>query len=136
MNSWSDENQAQRDEIMSRVLRFIVDNRTIKLPPFDPTSSRPSDRFALSNIGLEPNDFSGIAGEYRYQFEGEEDLLHLIVTRTNGEKLTPEEGQSVAGFVLKGLPSALIWLRPGELSQHFYFGHDELLDKVKATIET
>jgi hypothetical protein len=25
------------------------------------------------------------------------------------------------------VPSALVWLKPGEFSQHFYVGHDELL---------
>lgn len=112
---------------MRRVVAFIRENRTIRLPDFDPSLSRPSDRYALISIGLEPNDFSGAVGRYRYQFEGEEDLLHLIVTAAGGETLTPEEGQSVASFVLVGLSPALIWLKPGEYSQHFYFGHEDLL---------
>jgi hypothetical protein len=61
--------------------------------------------------------------------EGEEDLLHLIVVRQDGKELTPAEGQAVAGFVWPGVPSALIWLKPGVLSQHFYVGHDELVSK-------
>lgn len=116
----------RRDEVMARIRTFVWENRTIKLPPFDPSLARPNDKYALINIGLEPNDFSGTVGTYRYQFEGEEDLLHLIVTADGGRELTPEEGQQVAGFVLEGLPSGLVWLRPGEFSQHFYFGHDEL----------
>jgi hypothetical protein len=124
------EEQLRRDEVMRRILEYVRENRTIKLPAFDRTLSRPSDQFALLSIGLEANEFSGTVSSFRYQFEGEEDLLHLIVTDRDGGPVTPQEGQAVAGFVLRGLPPALIWLRPGEFSQHFYFGHDELLDNL------
>jgi len=124
------EEQARRDEVMRRILACVEVNQTIKLPPFNPELSRPSDRYALTSIGLEENDYCGWLGDYRYQFEGEEDLLHLIVTQKEGQELTPEVAQQVAGFVLRGLPSALIWLKPGEVSQHFYFGHDELVGKL------
>lgn len=116
---------------MLRILDYVRENRTIKLPDFDPTLDRPNDQYALVNVGLEPNDFSGTVGEFRYQFEGEEDLLHLIVTRVTTEALTPEEAQAVVGVVLEGLPPALIWLKPGTYSQHFYFGHDELISQLK-----
>jgi len=113
---------------MQLVLECIRADRTIKLPQFDPTLSRPSDQFALQSIGLEKNDFGGHLGDYRYQFEGEEDLLHLMVTRADGVSVSTPEGQRVCGFVLNGVPPALIWLKPGEFSQHFYVGHDELLN--------
>ena len=116
----------QRKLVVARILEFIAANQTIKLPPFDPLLDRPSDRFALQSVGIEPNPFGGICGAYRYQFEGEEDLLHLIVTRNDDGPLSPQEGQTVAGFLLEGVSPALIWLRPGEYSQHFYVGHDEL----------
>lgn len=125
------EEQSRRDEIMRRILDDVRINRTIKLPNFDPNLDRPSDRFALLSVGIEPNDYSGTIGPFRYQFEGEEDLLHLIVTRIDGGTVEAKEGQSVAGFVLRGLPAALIWLRPGDFSQHFYFGHDELIDNLQ-----
>lgn len=112
---------------MRRILECVETNETIRLPRFDPSLSRPSDRYALVSVGLEENDFSGGIGPYRYQFEGEEDLLHLIVTRFDQGEISTQEGQSVAGMVLRGVPPSLIWLRPGEYSQHFYFGHDELL---------
>lgn len=116
----------QKREVMATIVAHVRENRTIKLPEFDPSVSKPGVS-ALVSVGIEPNPFGGTAGEYRYQFEGEEDLLHLIVTRQDGGPLSAEEAQQVAGFVLEGLPPALIWLRPGELSHHFYFGHDELL---------
>ena len=116
---------------MRLILDYISRNQTIRLPDFDPTLSRPSDKFALVSVGLEENAFSGSLGDYRYQFEGEEDLLHLIVTRANQGELTVQEGQWVAGFVLRGVPPALIWLKPGEFSQHFYFGHDELAGQLE-----
>ncbi len=118
---------ARRDQVLQSVLAYVREDRRIFLPPFDPNLSRPSDQFALQSVGLEPNEFGGTVGEFRYQFEGEEDLLHLIVTRTNGSSLTPMEAQEVAAFLLPELPSSLMWLKPGEFTQHFYFGHDELL---------
>lgn len=126
----SAEETARRNEVMNLILEFVRENRTIKLPAFDPTLSRPSDRFALLSIGLESNEFSGTVGAFRYQFEGEEDLLHLIVTHKDGKPVNTEQGQAVASFILRGVPTALIWLRPGEYSQHFYFGHDDLIGNL------
>jgi hypothetical protein len=123
----TDAERARRKEIMERVLDFTRRNQTIKLPVFDPSIDRPTDQFALISIGIEPNQFSGTIDRYRYQFEGEEDLLHLIITGENQSHVSTEEAQEVVGFVLEGVPTALIWLRPGDFSQHFYFGHDELL---------
>jgi hypothetical protein len=129
LDSVSPEERQNRDDVMRLILRQVRENRTIKLPDFDPAMGNPGGHpFAL--IGIEENPFSGTVGPYRYQFEGEEDLLHLMVTRRDTGALTPHEGQQVAGFVLQGLPPALIWLKPGERSQHFYFGHDELLDHL------
>lgn len=115
---------------MSTVVEHVRENRTIKLPPFDPANSSPSPNYALLSVGLEANPFRGTVAGFRYQLEGEEDLLHLIVTDLDGQPITPEQGQSVAGFVLNGLPTAMIWMRPGHFSQHFYFGHDELLNHL------
>jgi len=129
----SPEEAARRDRVMRQILTDIRDSRTIKLPVFDPSLSRPSDQYALTNIGAEPNDYSGRIGEYRYQFEGEEDLLHLIITRIDSASLTVEMAQKVAGLVLDGVPPALIWLRPGTYSQHFYFGHDDLIGNLVLT---
>ncbi|MBC8064330.1 MAG: hypothetical protein H7Y17_05835 [Chlorobia bacterium] len=120
----------RRDQVLQAVLSHVREDRRIFLPPFDPNASRPSDQFALQSVGLEPNEFGGSVSEFRYQFEGEEDLLHLIVTRTDGSPLTPMEGQEVAAFLLPDLPSSLMWLKPGDFTQHFYFGHDELLSST------
>jgi hypothetical protein len=125
------EEQSQRNVMMGIVLDCIRKDRTIKLPDFDPNLSRPSDEFALQSVGLETNQFGGKIGPYRYQFEGEEDLLHLIVSRQDGVPVSPQEGQTVCGFVLEGVPAALIWLRPGSATQHFYVGHDELLKGLR-----
>jgi hypothetical protein len=121
---------SHRDAVMAAVFDHIRGNQTIKLPVFDSELDRPSDQFALLSVGLESNQFGGTVADFRYQFEGEEDLLHLIVTRGSGLPLTPQEGQTVAGFLLPGVSPALIWLKPGEFSQHFYVGHDELTRSV------
>ena len=65
----SDERE-RRDAIARRVLDHIAENRKIALPDFDPALARPSDRFALVNVGLEPNDFAGTLGTYRYLVRG------------------------------------------------------------------
>jgi hypothetical protein len=106
------------------VIEFTKADTKIKLPPFDPAKPQPQD-FALQSFP--ENDFSGHVGPYEYQLEGEDDLLHLVVVRADRGRLTAEEGRAVAGFVLQGVPPAVVWLRPGEFSQHFYLGHDELL---------
>lgn len=124
------EEQAQRDAIMRRVLEFISADQRIKLPDFDASRARPSDRFALVSVGLEPNPFGGKVDRFRYQFEGEEDLLHLIVTAEDGGEISVREGQEVTDFVLAGVPKALMWFKPGEVSQHFYVGHDVLIDAL------
>jgi hypothetical protein len=111
----------QRAQVMSAIREHIRSDRQIKLPDFDRALSRPGV------VGFEPNPFGGTVGDYRYQFEGEEDLLHLIITRLDECPLTVEEARPIAGWLLPDLPPALMWLRPGQYSQHFYFGHDELM---------
>ena len=116
----------RRDAVLRAIIQHVESGATIKLPAFDPTLSRPGE-MALHNVGIEPNDFGGTVGTFRYQFEGEEDLLHLIVTRLDGSRITPDEGWDVLRFTLPGVPETLVWIKPGEFSQHFYLGHDELL---------
>lgn len=120
--------QARRDDVLALIIEAIRQNRTIRLPDFDPATERGSDEFALLSIGLEDNEFSGQVGEYRYQFEGEEDLLHLIVTRSDLELIPAESAQEVASFLYAGVPPALMWFKPGKRSHHFYLGHDVLLE--------
>jgi hypothetical protein len=118
----------QRIEVLSAILEAIKGNRRVMLPDFDPATSQPSEMAMLS---LPPNVYRGNVSGYVYQFEGEDDLLHLAVTREDGGELTAEEGQSVASYLLKGVPPAMIWLRPGHLSQHFYLGHEELATGIQ-----
>lgn len=117
---------AQRERVREALWDAIRVNRTIKLPPFDPNRSV-ATVVAPASAGIEPNAFGGLVGELRYQFEGEDDLLHLMVVRQDAKPISVEEAQAVLGWLLPELPVALVWLKPGEISQHFYFGHDELL---------
>ena len=125
---------AQRNCVMAKILDCTRTETRIKLPVFDPQRERPSDQFALINVGLEANDFGGTISTYRYQFEGEEDLLHLMITSIDQGPVTTAESHEVASIILHGVPSALIWLKPGEFSQHFYVGHDELLKHLTETL--
>jgi hypothetical protein len=106
----------------------IRENRTIKLPDFDRTESPPSgSQFALAAINDSPGIYSGTLGPYSYHFEGEEDLLHLFVMRLDGKNITVGEARVVTAYLYGNVPKALIWLKPGKYSQHFYLGHDHLL---------
>jgi len=122
------EEAAARDEVVSRVLGMIRTDQTIHLPDFQPEASQPSDRFALQSVGIEDNPFGGRIGPFRYQFEGEDDLLHLFVSRPDGEPVTPTEAQAVVSYLFRDLPKGLLWYRPATYSHHFYVGHDVLLE--------
>lgn len=124
----SSEEQSLRDKVITRILADIAAGNTIFLPDFDPKISRPSDEFALLSVGIEPNPYGGTIAEFRYQFEGEEDLLHLIIVRTDGKELTPAQAQSVVDFLYPGVPPAMMWFKAGTLSHHFYLGHDVLTE--------
>jgi len=62
-----------RNEIISRILDSTAKNLTIKLPKFDAETSIATPETAAMTVGIEPNEFGSTLGEYRYQFEGEED---------------------------------------------------------------
>jgi hypothetical protein len=49
------------------------------------------------------------------------------VVRADRQPITPEEARTVAAVLLKGVSGALVWIKPGTYSQHFYLGHDDLL---------
>lgn len=100
---------AERDRLIAELRRWIAEGKRILLSP----------------DGRSP--FSGAVREYEFSFEGEDDLLHLSVKRTDGRELSVEEAQTVADFVLNDVEKGLIWLKPGVFSHHFYLGHDELL---------
>lgn len=118
---------AHRDRVRAALVDAIRAGVVIRLPAFDPGSSPSSRDVALQFVGAEPNPFGGRVGAYLYQLEGEEDLLHLIVTRADSRELVPEEAREVAAFLFPDFPAGLMWLKPGRFSQHFYVAHDELL---------
>jgi hypothetical protein len=109
---------ANASSVMAAVRDCIRNNEKIFLP------ARANSNQALEFV---PNPFGGVLGEYRYQIEGEDDLLHLIVVRVDAQPLSPEEGRTVAAILFEGTSNALVWLKPGTFSQHFYVGHDDLL---------
>ncbi|MBX3111505.1 MAG: hypothetical protein KF857_05800 [Fimbriimonadaceae bacterium] len=122
------EDVARRDEVVAALLAAVRNLETVKLPAFDPELSVPEEHAALLAVGSEPNPFGGHAGEFRYQLEGEDDLLHLIVSRIDGGEVPVEDAQAVAAFVWPDVPRGLVWAKPGTRSHHFYIGHDVLLE--------
>jgi hypothetical protein len=114
----------RRSAVFARLLDYIHRDEKILLPPFDRNQKIEQGEFAL--LGIEENPFSGTVGEFRYQFEGEDDLLHLFVVRLDKRELAVDDAQQVVKFLLPHVSPALIWLRPGTVSHHFYVGHDEL----------
>jgi hypothetical protein len=113
-----------RNSVFARILDYIRRDEKILLPPYQREETGGGAEFALLAIG--DNHFSGTIGPYRYQFEGEDDLLHVFVMRQDRTELTVPEAQLVVSFLIPEVSPALIWLRPGTLSHHFYVGHDEL----------
>lgn len=107
---------AARNAVMSAVIDAIRTGEVIRLP----------------GPG-EESRFAGSVGEFRYRFEGEEDLLHLSVERADGGPCSSESGLGVAHFLMPDLPAGLSWFKPGEYSQHLYFGHDDLLRAVESS---
>lgn len=118
---------AARDSVVQALLSAIRQERAIRLPKFDPSTEEPGSEFALQRVGVEPNPYGGRVGAYRYQFEGEEDLLHLVVLHLDESPITAEEGRELASWLLPAISSALVWMKPAPRSCHFYVGHDDLL---------
>jgi len=112
--------------VLSSILEAVGESRAVLLPRPVSFETEPSVT-ALHRAGSDPNPYGATVGEFRYQFEGEDDLLHLFVVRQDGLELSPEEGQSVAGWVLEKVPPGLVWFKPGRFTQHFYLGHDDLV---------
>lgn len=107
----SESERQRRDVVLARIRDSIRAERTIPFQPF--------------RAGSEP-EFGGHAGRFRYLFEGEDDLLHLIIEKIDGSGMKPSESRAAARFLLPEVPEAMIWLRPGEAAHHYYLGHDLL----------
>lgn len=110
----TDQETEARTRVVARLKSAIINCEPIPFPRLGETSS-----------------FSAGIGDYFYTFEGEDDLLHLQVERKDGGGLAQEEAQIVAEFVLQGVSSSLVWMRPGDSSHHFYVGHDDLLSAIQ-----
>ena len=118
---------AQRDTVLLNLREHIATNRTIRLPNPGPGPDQGPNDIALMALVFRESAFGGSLGAYRYLFEGEDDLLHLLVVRSDGRELTVDDARPVAQFVLPGVAPALVWLKPGKVSQHFYLGHELFL---------
>lgn len=76
--------------------------------------------------------YSAILGDFRVQFEGEDDLLHLSVTRLDGGRVSHEEAQRIADLFFHAVPKGLVYSRPAEYSVHYYLAHDVLIEYLDA----
>jgi hypothetical protein len=102
---------AERDAILRLARRQIREGRPIPFPSQD-------------------SPFRGQIAGFEYQFEGEEDLLRLIVRRADGGSLELCDSLRVARFALPGIPETLYFCRPGTREHHYYLAHDLLLETV------
>lgn len=123
----TDDDRQERSRVVRAVLDAVRENLTIHLPAWDRSEPREPSHFALQNVGIEANAFGANVGEYRYQFEGEDDLLHLFVARIDGGPADANLAREIGGWVLAGVPPALVWYKPARHTHHFYVGHDDLL---------
>lgn len=121
----TDSEAFQRKEVLTRILDFIERGERILLPDWD-GSPQPLSNYALLNVGREENDFGGKVGPWRYQFEGEDDLLHLMICRLDQAPMPADESRALVSWLLKGVPVGLYWVRHATHSHHFYVGHDIL----------
>lgn len=122
------EELAERRQVLAAIIAKVEANERIMLPDFDRDRTGKTLEEAFALMGIEPNPYGSTIGEFRYQFEGEDDLLHLMIVRQDAGEITPHEALAVAHFLLPDLPPALVFFKPGERSQHFYIGHDHLLE--------
>ena len=104
---------AERARVIAALINAIEHDHPIRVPTPGETSQ-----------------FSGVVGGFQYQFEGEDDLLHIAITRIDRKGLVAEEAQNVVSWLMPEMPAGLIWIRPGEYSQHFYLGHDDVVRYV------
>ncbi len=75
--------------------------------------------------------YGTILGDFRVQFEGEDDLLHLSITRVDGGEVSHEEAQQVADAFFHRVPKGLIQCRPAVYSVHYYIAHDLFVDYLE-----
>lgn len=120
----TDRERTRRDEVLARLVLAVRRGDRVPVPP--PNPALPAHLAALGSVDPD-TPFAGSLGPFVYQFEGEDDLLHLLVARHDGAPLSMEDAQPVVSFVLPMLPPSLMWVKPGRLSQHFYFGHEAIL---------
>ncbi len=100
------------ENVLESIVEAIQNNKRISMPVL---------------YSLETSPYEGILEGHQYFFEGEEDLLHLVLTRQDHSKIELNKAMTLARKILDGVPPALIWMKPGQYSCHFYLGHDELL---------
>lgn len=68
--------------------------------------------------------YGATLGDFRVQFEGEDDLLHLAITRVDGRPISHEHAQSIAEAFFHAVPKGLIQCRPATYSVHYYIAHE------------
>lgn len=112
-------------EVVERIRQAVRRGERVMLPRGDG-----------SGVRIQPTaPYAGLWGDFLYQFEGEDDLLHLAIERRDGGEVSDEEGRAVALHLLPGVPVALIFQKSGRHSQHFYVGHEWLLTERSATAD-
>jgi len=75
--------------------------------------------------------YGATLGDFRVQFEGEDDLLHLSITRVDGGCVAHEEAQRIADLFFHAVPKGLIQCRPADYSVHYYVAHDLFVDYLE-----
>lgn len=119
----SSTDEQRRDEVLGRIREAVCNNQVIRLP----RTAALEGREPLLAMATAEDAYGGGCGDYRYLFEGEDDLLHVVVMRADGAPCSAEEAQRVIAWLLPDVPPGLIWIKPGSQTQHFYLGHDILV---------
>jgi hypothetical protein len=122
--------RAERNRVVAAICEAVRTDSRILMPDFDPSLSQPGES-GFTSVGVEPSAYSGRVGGLRYLFEGEDDVLHLMVARTDGLELDSGPARDLAAWLLEGIAPGLVWYKPGRLTHHFYCGHDDLVAAVR-----
>lgn len=128
------ESCGERARVWSALVGYLEDDRKVPFPrpPSDPPGATFDPRRGFPSPGVLTGPFGGVIEGHRFVFEGEDDLLHLILMRTDGAPLEREPALEVAEFLTEGVPKSMKWLRLGPTSLSLYLGHDLLLQAISS----
>ncbi len=113
--------------VLEKIKEYTLQNKPIRIPRLNCVEKSHGSEMAYLTDWTQISEFAGSIGEYQFLFEGEDDLLHLVILRKDLQPISVEDARRIVEKIMPDVPTAKIWLSPGIFTQHFYVGHDELI---------